>query len=249
MKLGSRSGTARHSVAVAAIVLGSAFCGAAQAQAPAESERIKDLERKLEKSMQMIEQLSNRLNDLEKGAPAPARVPAERVQQQDARIEALEKNVGQMASSATSHSESGIPLHGFTDVGYERSTLPRDDNRKAGFVLGNLDFFFTLNFGRVKLLAEVNFEVGQAGSLATDLERNWVTRSATPSRSGWAASILPMAIGTPPFTTARSSRLPSRGRASSISRIAAASCRRTAWASGPTAVSPRARARSSTTHI
>jgi hypothetical protein len=185
MKLGSRSGNARHSVAVAAIVLGSALCGAAQAQGPAESERIKELERKLEKSMQMIEQLSNRLNDLEKGAPAPARVPAERVQQQDARIEALEKNVGQMASSATSHSESGIPLHGFTDVGYERSTLPRDDNRKAGFVLGNLDFFFTPNFGRVKLLAELNFEVGQAGSLATDLERLQLGYTVSDSLTLW----------------------------------------------------------------
>src|ERR1700687_884034 len=111
MMLGSRAGNARRAVAVAAIVLGSALCGAAQAQSPADSERIKELERKLEKSMQMIEQLSNRLNELERGPTGPARVPAERVQQQDARIEALEKNVGQMASGATSHSESGIPLH------------------------------------------------------------------------------------------------------------------------------------------
>jgi hypothetical protein len=159
------------------------MCGIAFAQSDAQ--RIKDLESKLERSMQMIEQLTRRVNELEKtpGAPAPA-APA-RVQQQEARIEALERNLGQMAAPHGEHGEAGIPVHGFADVGYHHSTLPRDDNRKAGFVLGNLDFFFTPNFGRVKMLAELNFEVDEGGGLATDLERLQLGYTFSDAMTAW----------------------------------------------------------------
>jgi hypothetical protein len=157
--------------------------------AQTESERIKELERRLEKSLQLIEQLSNRVNELEKGQAPAARAPAPppaKPDAQEARIEALEKNVGQMASGHGAHDEGGgIPVHGFADAGYEYSTRPRDDNRKAGFVLGNLDFFFTPNFDRVKMLAELNFEVGEAGDLSTDLERLQFGYTFSDALTGW----------------------------------------------------------------
>jgi hypothetical protein len=161
------------------------FCGVAHAQA--DGERIKELERKLEKSMQMIEQLSKRLNELEKATPAAAPAPAvpARIQQQEARIQALEKDVGQIASGSVSHFDMGVPLHGFADVGYERSTFPRADNRKSGFVLGNLDLFLTPNFGRVKFLAELVFEVEDGGGLLTDLERLQFGYTFSDSLTAW----------------------------------------------------------------
>jgi hypothetical protein len=186
MRLYSTWTGVRKGAALMAIVWGGALCGSAQAQTQSDGERIRELERKLEKSMQMIEQLSRRLNELEKGTPAaPPPAPA-RVQQQEARIEALERNVGQMASgTGAGPSELGVPLHGFADVGYERSTLPRDDNRKSGFVLGNLDLFLTPNFGRVKLLAELVFEVEEGGGLLTDLERLQIGYTFTDSLTAW----------------------------------------------------------------
>jgi hypothetical protein len=166
------SGAARvrraASLAVMAIALGS---GAAQAQSLEEGERIRELERKLEQSMKLIEQLAKRVNELERGAaPRPAPVPAV-PPAQEARIEAIEKSIAQMGTGQESRAERGVAIHGFTDAGYEHSTMPRADTRRAGFALGNLDFFITPNFGRVKLLAELNFEVDEGGGLATDLER------------------------------------------------------------------------------
>ena len=189
MKLTSGLAVARPYAAAAAIVLSQWLCAPAHAQAQSDAERIRDLERKLEKSLQMIDQLSKRVNDLEKGGVSSAQPPAApptRAQQQEARIEALEKNIGQIASGGGSgHSEGGIPLHGFADVGYERSTFSREDNRRSGFALGNLDFFFTPNFGRVKLLAELVFEVDHEGGLATDLERLQLGYTFSDSLTAW----------------------------------------------------------------
>ena len=136
-------------------------------------QRLRELERKLEQSLQVIDKLNRRVEELERAArqrpPTAAAPPAA----QDARIEALEKNVAQMAAPHAEHGMGGegVAVHGFADVGYEYSSMPRADGRRAGFTLGNLDFFLTPNFGRVKMLAELNFEVDEGGGLATDLER------------------------------------------------------------------------------
>lgn len=101
-------------------------------------------------------------------------------------MEALERSVSQMASGGSeARAEGGIPLHGFTDVGYERTTFPVADGRKSGFVLGNLDLFITPNFGRVRMLAELNFEVDDAGGLATDLERLQLGYTVSDSLTAW----------------------------------------------------------------
>jgi hypothetical protein len=156
-------------------------CGMAFAQSDAE--RIKELERKLERSMQLIEQLTRRVNELEKTPPAP--VPASPLRAQEARIEALEKDLGQRAAAHDEHSEAGVPVHGFADVGYEHSTWRRDGHRKPGFLLGNLDFFFTPNFGRVKMLAELNFEVESDGDLVIDLERMQLGFTVSDALTAW----------------------------------------------------------------
>jgi hypothetical protein len=165
-----------------------------------DAQRVQELERRLDQSMRLIEQLNRRIEALEKGAPAPAAPAAAPVASQatqapapatEARIEALEKNVAQMAG-ASSHGEHGgdtsamgIPIHGFADVDYQRSTYPAVDARRNGFYLGNLDFFFTPNFGRVKMLAELNFEVSAEGDLDTDMERLQLGYTFSDAFTAW----------------------------------------------------------------
>lgn len=154
--------------------------------AKGEAERIAELEKKLEKSLQQIEKLSNRLAELEKiSKPASTTVPvatpvntpdtatAQSIAAQSQRIESIEQNLTQISEAANRPPTNlGVPLHGFADVGYAHSTKSASDGRKRGFVLGNVDFYLTPEFGdRVKSLIELNFEYGEAGSLATDLER------------------------------------------------------------------------------
>jgi hypothetical protein len=170
-------------IALAGLALLPMLSGAAYAQS--ESERIRELERKLEKSLQLIDQLSRRVNELERGQPPAPASPPPKSEPAQARIEALERDVSQLASARGARSDYGVPLHGFADVGYEHSTLPRNDGRKAGFVLGNLDFFLTPNFDRVKLLAELNFEVGEGGGLATDLERLQIGYTVSDAFTAW----------------------------------------------------------------
>jgi hypothetical protein len=172
--------------AVAWALAAAGLLGSPAATAQDEAARIRELERKLERSLQLIDQLTNRVNELERGpAPAPRTAAPAKPEQQEARIETLEKSVSQMASARGDRDDLGVPLRGFTDVGYEHSSLARGDHRKSGFVLGNLDLFITPNFGRVKMLAELNFEVDEAGGLATDLERLQLGYTFSDSLTGW----------------------------------------------------------------
>lgn len=142
----------------------------ANAWAASDAARIAELEQKLEKSMTLIERLSSRLGELEKGQAAPA-APAAPA---DSRIEAIERDLAQMAESGSraAPASQGVPLHGFADVGYASSGKPVADGRKRGFTLGNVDLYLTPEFGdRIKSLLELNFEYGDEGALATDLER------------------------------------------------------------------------------
>jgi hypothetical protein len=172
-------GLARGALAWVAFVAAQSFTGIAHAQS--ESDQIRELERRLDRSLEQIDQLTRRVNELEKAAgptgaaPAPAAappVPAPPVPPaQSARLDALERSVTEMAMGHEEHGALGVPLHGFADTGYEYTQRPREDNRRGGFILGNMDFFFTPNFNRVKMLAELNFEVNDEGGLDTDLER------------------------------------------------------------------------------
>jgi hypothetical protein len=166
---------------------------ATTAHAQSDAERIQDLERKLDKSMQLIERLNARVSELEretKPAPAPAAVPpapaAPLAPAQEARIQALEHDVTQLAASRSSDvTVGGIPLHGFTDVDYEHSGRPTPDGRSGGFTLGNLDFYLTPTFGRVRMLGELNFEVNEEGGLDTDLERLQLGYTVNDALTAW----------------------------------------------------------------
>jgi hypothetical protein len=163
------------------------FLPIAALAADEQSERVRELEIKLQKSLDMIEQLQKRVNALENSArpqPVPASptvataataataaAAAAATAKADAeRITRLEQNVAQIASASASDTSSfsGIPLRGFADVGYGQRT----GTIRKGFNLGSLDFYLAPSFGGgFRGLAELIFETGSQGGLATDLER------------------------------------------------------------------------------
>lgn len=140
--------------------------------AATEEARIAELEKKLEKSLALIEQLSARLNQLEWAKSAAAPVPAAREEPaaQDARLTQLEQRLLEVSDNAAKRNEIGLPLRGFADVGYAHA----DDSagRKSGFALGTLDLYLTPAFGeRGKSIVELALEYNAEGQLAVDLER------------------------------------------------------------------------------
>jgi len=150
---------------------------AATAAAPKTDDRVAELERRLDASNKLIEQLSERLHDLEARLAPPsatAKAPEPPAPAQDettARLAAIEREVGEMAvAGAASSGSSGLPVHGFADVG--AGTRGAIDPDHKGFAVGSLDFYLTPELGeRTRALFELNFEVDENGELATDLER------------------------------------------------------------------------------
>lgn len=150
-------------VALAAMQL--AWAGSAWAD---DAQRIQELEKQLARSMQMIEQLNQRVQQLEgqRGAAtasAPTAAPAP--------ADTAAPHMDHMAPPvAGTNRDTGIPIHAFSDVGFisGRSVAP---GKKAGFALGNLDLYFSPEIGpRVRSLVELVFEYGPDG-FSTDLER------------------------------------------------------------------------------
>jgi hypothetical protein len=157
--------------------------------AQSDAERIADLERKLEKSLAMIEQLTMRMNQVEMGKSKP-REPAASTDKwaaQDERIGQLEKDIVQVSSNAAKRNDLGIPLHGFADVGYIGSDAKGPNDRRSGFSLATLDLYLTPQFGdRVKSIIELAFEYTEDGSMATDLERMQIGYTFSDSLTVWA---------------------------------------------------------------
>ena len=143
------------------------------------TERIDELEKKLEQSLKQIEQLGIEVVRLRAAQPAPvAPIDAgvnERVIQQATKIEGIERQVDQINESNASRGLrlGAVPLHGFADIGF---TTSRESNLyqtgPKGFNVGSFSLYLTPAFGdRVKSLVELLFEVNHDGALAIDLER------------------------------------------------------------------------------
>lgn len=154
-----------------------------------QSERVRELERKLQKSIDMIEQLQSRVRALENSAKTPTPAPPTPVatapvsQQDNTRLAQLENSVAQMASNASAKvAPTGLPLRGFADVGYGQ----RSGATAKGFNLGSLDFYLTPDFGNgFRGLAELIFETASEGGLATDLERLQLGYDVNDSLTLW----------------------------------------------------------------
>lgn len=188
------------------VVMALAFSMPAYAD-KADKAKIAELEKKLEKSLAIIEQLSGRVAQLEGSSSASAKavaasteaktkadevakVSAQTAQEQMVRLDQLEKNIINVSEVSAKKRELGLPLHGFADVGFVR-TSKDIDNRKSGFALGNLDFYMTPEFGdRIKSLFELTFEFNEKGeSVATDLERLQIGYTFSDELTLWAGRV------------------------------------------------------------
>lgn len=158
--------------------------------APDADARIRELEKKLERSMQMIEALQGEVQTLKgaKAAAEPAVTAASA--EQAAKIDNLERQVAQLGSgiSARLGNDDGTALHGFADVGLRRSG---ENNAvygrgSKGFNLGSFDLYLAPKFGtNVRSLIELAFEVDNSGAVATDLERLQVGYAFNDALTAW----------------------------------------------------------------
>lgn len=176
----------RLAPAVSVAVLLTSLTGTANAES-AESARIRELERKLERSMEMIEKLSSKLNQIEQATGAARETQAKAAQQTE-KIEALERQVSEMGSGLSRRSaDDGLPIHGFADVGLLRSTENNSSfTGRKGAYLGTMSLYMTPQFtDRVKSLIELAFEADENGNLATDLERLQLGYSYSDAATAW----------------------------------------------------------------
>src|SRR2546430_12362573 len=180
--------------------------------AAADSERIAALEQKLDQSLQLIRQLSARVNDLEArvaqaaraapaGRPGTGAAAAAAAQPGTAaatppgtaaatpadtaqRLARVEQTVTEMAASAGQRAEEGMATHGFADVGVGNHNATF--SKYQGANVGELDFFLTPRLGsRNRALFELNFEVGSDGSVGVDLERAQLGYQFADSATVW----------------------------------------------------------------
>jgi hypothetical protein len=174
-----------------------------------DAERIRALERKLDTSMRLIEQLSARIAELERagkpGAPpsaaaggvassasAPASaapMSASAASAPDANAEAiatLRDEVNQISEGLARRGyDTGLPVHGFADVDVASST-DSDPLRLRGFYGGTLDLYLTPQFGdRVRSLTEIAFEYDNNGSGSVDVERLQLGYTVSDSLTLW----------------------------------------------------------------
>jgi hypothetical protein len=177
-----------------------------------DTDRIAVLEQKLDESLQMIRELSAKVHTLETqaaqsqagagsaaatqaaaattqaatAATQPA-APGAAARQEDTvqRLTQVEQTVGQMAANVAQHAEdTGLPLHGFADVGVGNHNA--EFAQYQGADVGALEFFLTPRLGpRTRALFEMTFEVGSDGNVGVDLERAQIGYQFADSATLW----------------------------------------------------------------
>jgi hypothetical protein len=147
-----------------------------------DSNRLKELEQKLEISLRTIESLNKRVEQLEGKAGVPAG-------EWGARIETVERSVAQIeaASAAGSQADTGLPIHGFADVGGGLRNKAAEGQAVRGFKVGVFDLYMAPQISsQVKALVEIAFEYGSDGALAVDAERLQLGYVFSDSLTLWA---------------------------------------------------------------
>jgi hypothetical protein len=131
----------------------------------ADSDEVSILQKQLAETQQSVEQLTERVRQLEAliaeaqlAPPAPAPAGA-------AEAPAVGEHVGMPSAE-----EPGLPLHGFADVSAGNRNPINPDLKHVA--VGNLDFYLAPPLGdRTSALFELNFKVGLSGDVTFDIER------------------------------------------------------------------------------
>lgn len=167
-------------VALTTVLMSALLTSAAPAQAQSPDQRIADLERKLERNLLVIDELARRLKAIEQPTAGRDDLPTS----QTARIDAVEQQVSQIvaASALRRGGDSGVPIHGFADVGLGAST----GGTRKGFTIGSLDLYLTPQLGeRTRALIELVAEIGADGNTTVDLERAQLGYAFGDSATAW----------------------------------------------------------------
>ncbi len=159
---------------------------APHALADTQSDRIEQLEKKLEQSLKLIDTLASRLAEVERGK-APAATAKAVVAEPAPELVRLQEAVAQISESLSQRSnDTGLPLHGFADVGGAWSSAG-DSLPLRGFNGGTLDLYLTPQFGdRVKSLIELAVEYGPDGGIGLDMERLQIGYTLSDGLTLWA---------------------------------------------------------------
>jgi hypothetical protein len=150
-------------------------------------ERVSVLEEKLERSLELIEQLSARVQELEAARTAaapPVVAKVEDVTRQ--RLDSVEQQLTQIADANAVHGggDAGVPLHGFADVGIGNHNALTPALQGAN--VGTLDLFLNPQLGeRTRALFEVTFEVGDNGDIEADVERAQIGYQFSDAATLW----------------------------------------------------------------
>ena len=159
---------------IALLMCALAVLPARAASTTAQNDALTEMQQKLDQSLQAIKTLEERVKQLEgkvaEGAAAP--VAANPPAAEPARLEVDEQKLEQLerANASRNTDDTGLPLHGFADVGAGTHNPINKD--LEGFYVGNLDFYLVPHLGdRTRALFEMNTEVGSDGTVTVDLER------------------------------------------------------------------------------
>ncbi|MCB1957142.1 MAG: hypothetical protein KDG55_15795 [Rhodocyclaceae bacterium] len=166
------SGKFSHALLLAALAAFPATSVLAQSD---ESARIRALEEKLERSLELIEALQRKVEALETGRPTDSAGRLDRIERQLAH-----------SAPASSGAASGTPLRGFADV--QAVTRSGDGEHEAeGFAVGNLDLYLTPDLGgKVRSLVELVFELEHDGESVAEIERAQVGYAFDDALTVWA---------------------------------------------------------------
>lgn len=181
----------------------------------AESERIAALEQKLDQSLQLIRQLSARVQALETQAaptaqtpaaagagragtaaaaapataakgPAGSAAPPATLSDTAQRLAQVEQTVNQMAASAGQHAEDTTGMPMHGFADVGAGNHNAQFPQYQGADIAELDFFLTPRLGsRTRALFELNFEVGEDGAVGVDLERAQIGYQFSDSATVW----------------------------------------------------------------
>ena len=162
-------------------------------RADEQTDRIKALEQRLESNIQLIEKLSARVDELERATNAqtpsasgslasPPPAPS-----QARELTALQESVNQISEGLSRRvNDTGLPVHGFADVGAAKSSSA-DPQRLKGFSVGTFELHLTPQFGnRIKSLFELAFEYDQQGQVDFELERMQLGYTLNDALTVWA---------------------------------------------------------------
>jgi hypothetical protein len=180
-------------IAAWTVCLAGACCLSNQAAAADNrDDRVTALEQKLDRSLKLIEQLEARVRELEAERAGTAKLaqpaqPAEpAAPQTQQRLDSVEQELTQLADANATRGGggTGVPLHGFFDVGVGNHTA--NEPGLQGANIGALDIFLNPQLSEhTRSLFELTFEVDEQGQVEPDLERAQIGYQFSDAATIW----------------------------------------------------------------